>query len=304
MTTAKLAAPDGSTMLRNFMALADDKPKTLRFARRWGLLGLCHHRLPATHRSSHRLSQIHLAVGEVDAPADAGVGRLGDRVLSEEARTWLDAVPDIPPCREAGSESLEDWWFWSRHAAAVVTCAERLRRGEPCAAEQIGTVTDLLPAYWPEMVFPDPPAAGAADLAKAEVLQRQRDHVARVVQQWLEIAEVTIAIEWKPPQRPTDPTRPILGYHGAGLFAALAIEIALSVTTASGFYICDYCGRSYTRLRAPQAGKHGYCPDCKGKGAQATWRAADPDRRVREAEARKRRVEQAANAPRQDSKQA
>lgn len=290
----KKAPSDHSNLLRDFIVLDGEPKRTLRFAQKWGLLGLCQHRLPATHRSAHRLGQIHLALGHIPPSADLTVGKVPERVLSRESKAWRRAVPDLWPCRPVSSEGLEDWWFWSRHAAAITTAATRLGSGAILTKDQIEQVTDLHPAVRPEQVFTAPPAEGAHNLTPAEIATAQRHHMTRIAQQWLELADVTIAIDWSAGSVETAPaSKPVLGYQGNGLFAALAIEIALACTGSKKFYICSKCSTPYPRKRAVQAGKNGYCDDCKKAGAQATWRANHPEGRVKENEKRKARSREA-----------
>lgn len=291
MRDHKAAPDDRSGLLRGFMALNGHHDRTLRFARKWGLLGLCGHSLPATHRSEHRLGLIHFALGEVDPSPAGSISRVPPRALSEEAKAWRGAAPDPWPCYPVTSEPLEEWWFWSTQAAALAAAGEILRRGEPCEAEQISQIADLLPAFLPEMGIPSPPAAGTAGKTRREILNEQRRFVVHVGQQWLEIADVTVSLAWAEPSRGQPDARPLLGYHGTGLFAALAIEVALSLTRASGVHRCDHCGITYIRLkRAVQRGRKGYCPDCEDVGPRETWRNK-PGQRARDAEkARARRA--------------
>lgn len=283
-------------LLRDFVALDGEVNRTLRFAQRWGLLGLCAHRLPASHRSPHRLSQVHLAIAEVDATADLNDRSVPSRVLRADEQDWSQALPDMWPCEPHGVEALEDWWFWSRHAAAVTSATTKLRIGSALDGAHLAKVADLLPAIRPEQHFPPPPSASAEHASPSEVLAAQRHHLARIAQQWLDLADVTVALEWpKASTGSVGASQPTLTYRGSGLFAAIAIEIALAATTTKAIYICDKCGMAYTRQRAPHKGKKGYCADCKGSGAQATWRANNPEAREKEnAAARERRAKRKA----------
>jgi len=148
-------------------------------------------------------------------------------------------------------EALEDWWFWSRHAAAVTSATTKLRIGSALDQADLVKVADLLPAIRPEQHFPPPPSADGEHGSPSEVLAAQRHHLARVAQQWLDLADVTVALEW--PRGSTGSvgaSQPTLTYRGSGLFAAIAIEIALAATTTKAIYICDKCGLAYTRQRA------------------------------------------------------
>ncbi len=135
-------------MLNSFMALAGDPERTLRFAKRWGLLGLCEHRLPADHRSHHRLWMIHMATAEYRLADD---GSIGERGLTEADREWRNALPDPTPCRPQVSERLEDWWFWARQAGAVIGVARSLASRTPVSAAVMSSIVDLTPMYVPTL---------------------------------------------------------------------------------------------------------------------------------------------------------
>jgi hypothetical protein len=271
------------TAWRSFVTLDSDPAKTVRFAMRWGLLGLCHHRLPSTHRSWHRLENIRLATASrlTDGPSD---------------RDEDDLRPDLHECTPMVEESLDDWWFWSRQAAALTSAATRLQVGRACSKEEIESIVDLLPMWNPNAVFGGPPGSEDPRYSDEAIRDEQQRHVARITQQWLELADVTVTVIWPAGTKQQKVTRPVLGYHGSGLFAALGITVAMKVTSSAGVYICDHCGKPYPRYRAPHPGKKGYCGDCKRAGAQASWRAKDPSRRAAEAAAAKRRRSKGADS--------
>ena len=63
-------------------------------------------------------------------------------------------------------------------------------------------------------------------------------------------------------------------YHGF-LFAALALQLALSLAGAESLYTCSGCGFPYVReLKRPKPGTANYCPKCSEKGV-AQRRAVD-----------------------------
>jgi len=63
-------------------------------------------------------------------------------------------------------------------------------------------------------------------------------------------------------------------YHGF-LFAALGLQLALSLAGAESLYTCSGCGFPYVReLKRPKPGTANYCPKCGEKGV-AQRRAVD-----------------------------
>ena len=63
-------------------------------------------------------------------------------------------------------------------------------------------------------------------------------------------------------------------YHGF-LFAALGLQLALSLAGAESLYTCSGCGFPYVReLKRPKPGTANYCPKCSARGV-AKRRAVD-----------------------------
>jgi len=65
-----------------------------------------------------------------------------------------------------------------------------------------------------------------------------------------------------------------IDYHSF-LFAALALQLALSIAGADSLYTCSGCGAPYVReLKRPKPGTANYCPKCSERGV-AQRRAVD-----------------------------
>jgi hypothetical protein len=168
---------------------------------------------------------------------------------------------------------LEDWSKWAKAAASIATATTSLRQRVPCSVETMDALLAVLPLVRPRLARVKVATVDQLDVTHERALTEQRALVAATIEGWLDLGDVAVSVTWPPPD-PSGRSTPRLGYHGDGLFAALGVALALNLSNAKGLYICDHCGCAYTRIRAPQAGKRGYCDDCKQKGAQASWRAS------------------------------
>jgi DNA-directed RNA polymerase subunit RPC12/RpoP len=191
------------------------------------------------------------------------------------------------PCGESmteGSDPIPAWRYYSRRAHAVLNIAAALRQdklGDLADWGVVGTVDNTKESFRAAMethryglgsyMFPTPHPG-------RNVLEQGRQMVASEVASWLSfwredrmhgLSDFTL--EWNP-----DGARWELkvDYHGF-LFAALALQLALSVAGADSLYTCSGCGAPYVReLKRPKPGTANYCPKCSEKGV-AQRRAVD-----------------------------
>jgi len=191
------------------------------------------------------------------------------------------------PCGESmseGSDPIHAWRYYSRRANAVLNIAAALRQdklGDVADWGVIATIDETREAFKAAMethryglgwhMFPKP-------YPGRNILEQGRHIIAREVGSWLSfwredrmqgLADFTV--EWN-----LDSSRWELkvNYHGF-LFAALALQLALSVAGADSLYTCSGCGAPYVReLKRPKPGTANYCPKCSKKGV-AQRRAVD-----------------------------
>jgi hypothetical protein len=260
--------------------------RVVAFARRWGVLGLCEHGLPASHRSYHRLLQTYLAMADgrwLDPARHKALLDSDLRVL--EALEGSERHLDLEACEPLACESLLAGWVFASQARAVAAAATMLRDNRPCD-DEIQAVRSLRPAFrWSEPPLPPPIAAGGQRITipgtdttfvtppktQRTTFEAQRSFIALVVQEWLEFADLALSVEWQP----IGPMK--IRYSSGGLFSAVAVSLALSVSGAKGIWLCCHCGNPYSdRKRAPQKGKLHYCSACKSAGPQKAWRNPSP----------------------------
>ena len=191
------------------------------------------------------------------------------------------------PCGEAQPEGLEPtaaWRYYSRRAHAVLNIAAALRQGklgdlsdwriiaivegEPGSAKMSFAEHRYGLSIW--LVPEDTPTRSAVDAA--------RTVIANEADAWLSFWRVNrmrglsdFGVHWNSHSARWELR---VDYHGF-LFAALALQLALSLAGVDSLYTCSGCGAPYVReLKRPKPGTANYCPKCSQKGI-AQRRAVD-----------------------------
>lgn len=234
----------GPGLLDGFMKLGDaPAEQILAFARRWGVLGICVHGAPASHRPP-------------SVPFDP-------------------AVPSCMPQQlENGDyyESLISWRYFASATQALVNIAARLQNGG------VGASAD-----WRTVYQGSPPLPGdSRDFWDESRRHREVDvlTLCERVNDWLQMGNVSPALSafmWLSKGTPELQ----LGspcYYGA-LFGAIALQLALVIGRSDGLATCDACGNVYIPSRRPNPNRRSFCSKC---GLKAAWRFAARDHRRRE----------------------
>jgi hypothetical protein len=227
----------GKGMLEGFIVLANARPEgILRYARKWGVLDLCHHGLPHTHNA---------------APPPFGP------VPTEEEYRAIHAQ-----CLPALREPLAIWRRYSAQMGALLKLAAQFYaedEGEPLDTEWLrdyglqgwkrssrATAFSLL-ANPLDRWLSD---SGVRHRLKYPEGERYSTKLRRVIN----------------PKRPTI----IIGGPGAivseGLFGNLVIQLLLAITDSRGYARCSHCGNWYSPTRAPNARRRNFCARCRASG--------------------------------------
>jgi hypothetical protein len=238
----------------------------LAYARRWGLLGLCSHGLPAEH---HDRGLVMLA------PPHGYWGSLGDHER-----------------RLMGPERIEWWRYWSSQADAVLAVAAPVKRE---------LVTDSVAGYleaWSVLERPMPwhPPAEAIELANSiresvrsrllrisglddptvhplyevfrmDELKRQ---VADMLTSWLRLAGVALTIEWHGEV-------PMYSRPTHGLFGAIGKELLRAIQDSNaGWEVCSRCGEMSRSGGGAEAARSSAAGAVRPKPRHATDGAGSP----------------------------
>jgi hypothetical protein len=156
----QVAQPTSGLMLRRFIELADGDD-VLAFARRWGVLGICAHDRPRTHRAT---------------PAQFPINDRDSQTESLQQlcypRGWFEAE-----C----SEPIGVWLRYAGQALAVLSIAAALRGGTPPTRED-----------WQALYGDDP------DFAKYDFERDAGSWLESVLNQWLVLSDTRPRVVLKP----------------------------------------------------------------------------------------------------------
>lgn len=278
----------GPGLLEDFIRLADGTDKAIcNYAGHWGVLGLCDHDLPHTHKANDEAWEL-LAL---------------DTTSREDTDDRWDFAPRAPTCAiratsgPRGAEYWEPasaWRKFAREARAMMRIASFLHRKEMGKPEDWQALQD----YWSVGAFPrashlavswvqspyftkwptaDEPLSWSAVPQDAAAIGIHRRLLARIVNRWQELGRVRPCLPWGFGEISSR-----LVLMGDGLMGALAIQLLMAVSGGKGLALCSSCGAPYMPKRRPNTKRRNYCLDC---GRTAALRDAQQDRRTRKREA-------------------
>jgi hypothetical protein len=259
----------------NESPLADAEPESYsRFAKRWGMLGLCQHDLPAGHNPFPYPPPRAMGIGNAvlsflraeNISLDRRVaGAIG--MLEGSSGSSLGS-----PCFPESQEALQTWQQFAVEAQAMLRIAGRLHRGQLPLPEDWAAVyarSGREAPWWDRSDRPESPA-----------VRFERWKLAEVVTEWLRLGNVRPQFEWEGRS-----IRMVL--TGQGLFGAIARELAFATGRAEGLASCHECGTFFIPDRKPVTGRRSFCFDCGRRAAQKY--AARDYRKQKAARSRKTR---------------
>lgn len=283
--------PADVQMLNDFIGLADRPAERIRnFARRWGVLQICRHDLPATHNlptySLERRPGEEGPGGNPGAPADPAEWKLLDPA------EWQPVDPDWgkPSGCDARKLPEDPRWYWeaiarwreyAREARTMLLVAKTLHDGQPVRREDWASIGLDIPDYH------DPHSAALAR-------QQERNHLAGLVTQWLTWGGIRPVVQWgvqaerkRPNGRKVEFARPHIELDPQGLFGVLALQLMTALSRVDGIAFCSACGKPYMPKRKPAAGRRSFCNNetCR---LRAAWRLAKRDERIRKRQPKKK----------------
>jgi hypothetical protein len=230
--------------LRSFTLLARDMNdrNILRFATRWGVLGICKHGLPSSHNPFPQISGGPFRV-------------LHSKIAGSKSACFA--------CRNPTTgqwwEPLSDWQFWARVAFSVAELAVALQDDKPSRHARQATNE-----HWKIMGY-DPryfevSAHGGASVSPGwpPPVGLGRRLVSAYITDWLELTGVRPFFFWDGPERAFK-----LGANSPDcLLATVGLQMMLLVNRSSGFSLCTNCGNPFVLRRGQSSSRNAYCQPC------------------------------------------
>lgn len=217
----------GRGLMEDFVRLHESSPdQIVKYAKRWGVLGLCSHGLPTSHSYP-------------------------SYVFGYKGMTHICRPAPSKSMRGYFEEPLEIWRDFSKNAFELLHIAAQLHKGKPVGSKDWEFACSVF-------------AVSSTTDTHAEKMKMQRYQVAFVVERWLSLGGVRPRFTWEGLTPSFELGGPAL--IGTGLFGALAVQLLLSISRIDGLEVCSGCTHPYLPSRRPQSGRRHYCPDCREKG--------------------------------------
>ena len=159
-------------------------------------------------------------------------------------------------------DPLKVWRAFAREAFALTKIADRLLQGHT------GHAADWEIAYG---------RSGRKAPWWRQHVDVERIIIARITNEWLLIGNARPAVIWHHWGK-----KPTVKLGGAGLFGALALQLALAIGQSLGFAVCVHCRKEYPpTARRPKAGQRNFCPECRTQGIPSRYSLTDYRDRAR-----------------------
>lgn len=242
----RYVSPDG--MLDRFIEIRTSHD-VIKFARRYGVLGICEHGIPATHNTPA-------------LPGLLGGLGLGCIPLSDGVRDPKDFSWTLFTFREP----LAAWMRIVYAANAILHLAKAADWGDRFS-EQWRYAWELTGGLMPDT---QPLADEIREVGEQLTRESPKGSLAAVVNWWLYVGHASVTLEWPPDfETPTLKLAGIMPPYVPATFGVLAGQLMLAVSGARTMLICSGCGRPYMRKKRYQPRRFkgiNYCPDCDQKG--------------------------------------
>jgi hypothetical protein len=230
----------GSGFLEGFIELGSATDETiLAFARRWGMLLICRHAVPATH-SPDPWPVYQDPSGFFGKDSSSLLSGISDgcRPISLSSSRYARSSDHANPLRHI--EPISSWRLFSDRFRSMLNIAALLHRGQRPTED-----------HW-EPLAARPPESGEVD-----DLLWPKANLAQNVDDMLRLGNVRFGYEW------IDGSAPQITYGTPAMFSGLALQLTLAVARADSPATCSACARIYVPERRPNAARRNYCPVCR-----------------------------------------
>jgi hypothetical protein len=215
-------------LLRGLLDAKSSRESTIRFYRRWGVLGLCEHGIPASH---------------------------GSCVSGSAFRTEIVNGVKV----SYGRESIASVQRFAGALESVLRIGAEMSQGRCGAASDWANAEETL--CGPDFPMWDPAPSTFNDL------DTSRDFLHTLIRRLIDLCRIVPRFFWnrdtKSWQIDLDSAASL-----SNLPALLAIELIVTIADKDGFAICSSCHKAYIPGRRPDPTRRNYCPQCGPAAAQ------------------------------------
>lgn len=234
-------------MLEGFLALADAPDQEIAvYAGERGFLDLCQHQLPTETGS----------VGPIVFPSHPrSVGLPPYLALTGANHFPVEGDCRVPPERY---EPTATWRYWSSQAIGVASVGLSLANKRAVDARDRARLYERAPWTPPEEDWEREERLGRLANAPVHSQEELRLIVEDALAFWLHMSRMSLRLHWSPRRGPDT-------YFTGGLFAALGVQLLMTITGRPGFALCAGCGMPHVPSR-PNSGHRSFCTACRSKG--------------------------------------
>ena len=218
--------------------------RVLALAQRWGLLGICCHRKPSSHRIDRRCYPL---------------GSFGSYANPATVSPW---------------EPIEAWRRYSRQLRAILNIAVDLQLDRPGSSRDWAAVQGAEPDFrhplrdWGTPKDDGPPSVNLERWGPkvAGDISSERAALAAALTRWLHYGRVVPHGHWTEGE-----AAPAVRLFHESLTGVLAVQLAAALQSPQGVHRCDGCGYPFPSqgARRPARGKRKWCSRC---GRNAQWK--------------------------------
>jgi hypothetical protein len=265
----------GAKLLEDFVWLANrSEGVLLKFARKYGPLGLCKHGFATGHRDRFNKRCYESGCGMEDL-------KRGVRAR-EPVEGWhryiarADGVLTVANKLHRKEKATEQDWSWlfdgiprsKSKATRLKDVLERKGYRLVCfGTEDPRPYVALLTAREGDVVAANPLITVLA-AHRRDNLNQQRQALAAVLNHWLDECETGVSVAW--PESGLDVRLGVSDPLGGGnrLLIAIGVQLLNAVLNQEVYYRCAHCHRTYRPKKQPRAGENHYChdPECHRAG--------------------------------------
>jgi len=178
-------------------------------------------------------------------------------------------------------ESSEVWRYFARSMKSLLRIAAALhvgRRSDSSDWDSIGNcpfpVANFVEQRSERELRPDSELLGLEPFVTGQLWraaasfirrgsERNRAMWARLLNALLDFGRTRPWVIW---DGSGDAAPPRMVFSGPYLLSYLALQLCLTALKQDAFFVCSFCRREYSPIRAPKAGQRNFCPDCRKAG--------------------------------------